>query len=54
MSPQIEPLLGYTPEEWALRPELANDGIHPDDRQRVEALALGEGSTFRVLLPAAA
>jgi len=39
MSPQIEPLLGYTPEEWAARPELASEAIHPDDRQRVEALA---------------
>jgi two-component system, cell cycle sensor histidine kinase and response regulator CckA len=39
MSPQIEPLLGYTPEEWAARPELAREGIHPDDRPDVEALA---------------
>ncbi|HUQ23990.1 MAG TPA: PAS domain S-box protein [Gaiellaceae bacterium] len=39
MSPQVEGLLGYTPEEWAARPELARDGIHPDDRQRVAALA---------------
>jgi PAS domain S-box-containing protein len=39
MSPQVELLLGYTPEEWAARPELASDGIHPDDRERVQALA---------------
>jgi two-component system cell cycle sensor histidine kinase/response regulator CckA len=39
MSPQVESLLGYTPEEWAARPELARDGIHPDDRQRIETLA---------------
>ena len=39
MSPQFESLLGYTPQEWAARPELAIDGIHPDDRQRVRALA---------------
>ncbi len=39
MSPQVEPLLGYTPEEWAAHPELAQDGIHPDDRRRVQALA---------------
>ena len=39
MSPQIEPLLGYTPEEWATEPELARNGIHPDDRQRVAELA---------------
>ena len=39
MSPQVESLLGYTPEEWAASPELARDGIHPDDRERVTALA---------------
>jgi two-component system cell cycle sensor histidine kinase/response regulator CckA len=39
MSPQVEGLLGYTPEEWAASPELAYEGIHPDDRVRVEALA---------------
>jgi PAS domain S-box-containing protein len=39
MSPQVEGLLGYTPEEWAARPELARDGIHSDDRARVQALA---------------
>jgi two-component system cell cycle sensor histidine kinase/response regulator CckA len=39
MSPQVESLLGYTPEEWAERPELAQEGIHPDDRKRVDALA---------------
>ncbi len=39
MSPQVEPLLGYTTEEWAASPELAREGIHPDDRQRVGALA---------------
>ena len=35
MSPQVEPLLGYTPEEWAATPELASEAIHPDDRQRM-------------------
>ena len=39
MSPQVEALLGYTQEEWGAQPELAHDGIHPDDRQRVAALA---------------
>jgi two-component system, cell cycle sensor histidine kinase and response regulator CckA len=38
MSPQIESLLGYTPEEWAADPELAVRGIHPDDRERIIAL----------------
>jgi two-component system, cell cycle sensor histidine kinase and response regulator CckA len=39
MSPQVEPLLGYTQEEWAAQPELASEGVHPDDRERVAALA---------------
>ena len=39
MSPQVESLLGYTADEWAAQPELARDGIHPDDRERVTALA---------------
>jgi two-component system cell cycle sensor histidine kinase/response regulator CckA len=39
MSPQVESLLGYTPEEWAAQPELALDGIHPDDRERTRELA---------------
>jgi PAS domain S-box-containing protein len=39
MSPQVEALLGYTPEEWAAQPELARDGIHPDDRERMQLLA---------------
>jgi PAS domain S-box-containing protein len=39
MSPQLEGLLGYTPEEWAAHPELVRDVIHPDDRERAQALA---------------
>jgi PAS domain S-box-containing protein len=39
MSPQMESLLGYTPAEWTASPELGIDGIHPDDRHRVRALA---------------
>ena len=39
MSPQIESLLGYTSEEWLANPELVRTGIHPDDRQRIDALA---------------
>jgi len=39
MSPQVESLLGYTADEWAARLALSHDGIHPDDRERVEALA---------------
>jgi PAS domain S-box-containing protein len=47
MSPQVESLLGYTQEEWAAQPELARDGIHPDDRERVQALA-GEAREHNV------
>jgi two-component system cell cycle sensor histidine kinase/response regulator CckA len=39
MSPQIESLLGYTPEQWKTTPELGQDRIHPDDCERVMALA---------------
>ena len=40
MSPQVESLLGYTADAWAKRLEVGHDGIHPDDRERVVALAL--------------
>ncbi|MBK5110487.1 MAG: EAL domain-containing protein [Thermoleophilia bacterium] len=33
VSPQIESILGYTPEEWTADPELWYDSIHPDDRE---------------------
>lgn len=39
MSPQVESLLGYTPEEWAASPELALQMIHPEDREDAQALA---------------
>lgn len=34
-SPQIRQLLGYTPEEWLVRPDTWHDHIHPDDLERV-------------------
>jgi PAS domain S-box-containing protein len=36
-SPQLEPLLGYTVEEWTSDPELFVKVLHPDDRERVLA-----------------
>jgi PAS domain S-box-containing protein len=47
VSPQIEALLGYTPEEWVADPELFVKRLHPDDRERVlaehaRAFAAGE------------
>src|SRR5690349_20907686 len=37
-SPQIESLLGYTPDEWINDPEIFAKLLHPDDRERVLAL----------------
>jgi diguanylate cyclase (GGDEF)-like protein/PAS domain S-box-containing protein len=36
-SPQIEALVGYTPEEWASDTTLFTRILHPDDRERVQA-----------------
>ena len=35
VSPQIEAILGYTPEEWCANPRLWRDRLHPADRERV-------------------
>jgi PAS domain S-box-containing protein len=35
VSPQIEQLLGYSPDEWLSTPGLFWDLIHPDDEERV-------------------
>jgi diguanylate cyclase (GGDEF)-like protein/PAS domain S-box-containing protein len=37
VSPQIEALFGYTPEEWEADPDLWYSRVHPDDRDRVIA-----------------
>ncbi len=34
VSPQVEEILGYTPEEWLADPELWARLLHPDDRER--------------------
>lgn len=34
-SPQVEGMLGYTPEEWTSDPELFVTTLHPDDREWV-------------------
>jgi diguanylate cyclase (GGDEF)-like protein/PAS domain S-box-containing protein len=39
-SRQIEPILGYSVEEWAADPELFTRLLHPDDRERVLAAHL--------------
>lgn len=38
VSPQIESLLGFTPEEWMADPHLWYQQIHPDDRDRQKTL----------------
>jgi PAS domain S-box-containing protein/putative nucleotidyltransferase with HDIG domain len=35
VSPQIESLLGYTPQEWLADPKLWSNTLHPEDRQHV-------------------
>jgi hypothetical protein len=35
VSPQIESILGFTPEEWMADPDLWLKQLYPDDRQRV-------------------
>lgn len=37
ISPQVEPLLGFSPAEWTADPEMWVRQIHPDDRERVLA-----------------
>lgn len=40
VSPQIEPMLGYTPEDWYANPRLWLEITHPEDMPRIQA-ALG-------------
>jgi len=35
VSPQVEQLLGYTPEEYVADPKIWQELLHPDDQQRV-------------------
>ena len=48
VSPQIEDLLGYTPEEWLADPGLWYDSIHPAEREHALSFEgeewVGEGS----------
>ena len=34
VSPQVEEILGYSPEEWIANPDLWAKLLHPDDRER--------------------
>src|SRR5215210_5796591 len=51
VSPQIEAVLGYSPEEWMSDPELFARILHPDDRERVlaeDARTSKTGEPFRM------
>src|SRR5947209_4325192 len=37
VSPQIEEILGFAPDEWCARPRLWAERIHPEDRPRILA-----------------
>jgi PAS domain S-box-containing protein len=45
IGPQVQRLLGYSPDEWAAEPELLSRLVHPDDHQRVEREAAAAAST---------
>jgi PAS domain S-box-containing protein len=52
VSPNVEPILGYAPEEWIAAPGLWSQLLHPDDRERAFGqLAAGEtgGVPFSVV-----
>jgi PAS domain S-box-containing protein len=40
ISPQVETVLGYTPEEWRADPSIWVNMIHPDDRERVDEVEM--------------
>jgi len=45
VSPQIEPILGFSPEEWMADPDLWVEQLYPDDRARVlEAVGRAQAS----------
>ena len=49
VSPQLEQMLGYTPEQWSSDPTFWIERIHPEDRERVLAaseIADRDGSLF--------
>jgi PAS domain S-box-containing protein len=48
-SDQIEPLLGYTIEEWRDNPQLFVQTLHPEDRDRVLAAHVRTHRTHEVL-----
>ncbi len=51
VSPQIETILGFTPEAWLANPDLWLEQVHPDDRARVLEL-IGRVQASDVPIPA--
>jgi PAS domain S-box-containing protein len=50
VSPQLEQMLGYTPEQWSTDPAFWIERIHPEDRERVLAaseIADRDGTLFQ-------
>jgi len=47
VSPQIQTLVGYTPEEWMANPNCYFECLHPDDRERVFAKEVEAGAELR-------
>jgi PAS domain S-box-containing protein len=49
MSPQIDSVLGYAPDEWLADPDLFPKLLHPDDRERVleeHRRSFADGTSF--------
>jgi PAS domain S-box-containing protein len=45
VSPQIQSILGYTPEEWLADPHFWQTRLHPEDRDRVVQIVENSGAT---------
>ncbi|HET7054782.1 MAG TPA: EAL domain-containing protein [Solirubrobacterales bacterium] len=51
VSPQVEEILGYSPEEWMADPGLWVERLHPDDRERALAQETSKTSEARMPCP---
>jgi PAS domain S-box-containing protein len=49
ISPQIEMLLGYSPDEWIADPQLWAQTLHPDDRQNILAQTAAQDPVLKQL-----
>lgn len=45
ISPQVEAVLGYSPEEWLADPDIWADRLHPDDREKMLAVKAHSAAT---------